>query len=248
MLFIKFCEAKHNLAKGCPTIGLGTLQFYAEDNPDCLRFDNREGAFSITNNGETVQLNGQSIGRLTSGGVLASNDASIEVGGKFTANFQFPNCYIFCFSQFVSPSINHAKKIDAAYDDWYAIVDLGKFIARTAELLFGQLKVSDLETPGDVTLDWLRGLTLQIVHRECSYDGREFVLNQDSVQQAVHASEDMFRWAFAKEPKHDEVPEHRVLFVLRDAQGQIVPVKKDLKVLQLIPDLGVSTFECNHGA
>ncbi len=246
-MFIKFCEARHNLAKECATIGLGTMQFYADDNPGCLRFDYREGTFTITNNGESVQMNGQSFERLTGGGVVALNGVSIEAGGKFTAKFQFPNCYIFCFGQDAIPTLDVAKKIDEAYDDWYAITDLRRFIARTAELLLGQLKVSDLEIPEDVSLDWLRGLTLQIVHRACSYDGREFVLNQDSVQQAVQASEDMFRWAFAKEPKHGEVPEYRVLFVLRDAQGQIVPVKKNLKVLKLLPDLGVSTIEVTQG-
>lgn len=246
-MFIKFCEAKHNLATGCPTIGLGTLQSYADDDPNFFRFDYREGAFKITNNGESVKIDGPSFQRLTSGGVIALNGAQIDAGAVFTAKFQFPNCYIFCFSQDVFPTLDVARKIDAAYDDWYAITDLHKLIACTAELLLGQLKVSDLEKSDDVSLNWLRGLTLQVVHRACSYDGRELILNQESVQQAVHASEDMFRWAFSKEPDHGEFQEYRVLFVLRDAQGQIVPVKKNLKVLKLLPDLGVSTIEVTQG-
>ncbi len=246
-MFIKFCEAKHNLAKACPTIGLGTLQFYADDDPDCLRYDYREGAFQITNNGEAVQMDGQSFERLSSGGVIALNGISIAAGAKFTAKFQFPNCYIFCFSQNVSPTVDVARTINMAYDDWYAITNLHQLISNTAELLLSQLKVSDFEQLDDISLQWLRGLTLQIVHRPCSYDGRELTLNQESVQQAVQASEDMFRWAFAKEPKHGEVPEYRVLFILRDAQGQIVPVKKNLKVLKLLPDLGVSTIEVSQG-
>ena len=246
-MFIKFCEARHNLAKECTTSGLGTLQFYADDNPDCLRYDYREGAFQITNNGEAVQMDGHSFERLSSGGVLALNGVSIAAGAKFTAKFQFPNCYIFCFSQNVSPTVDVARMINKAYDDWYVITNLHQLISHTAELLLSQLKVSDLEQLDDISLQWLRGLTLQIVHRPCSYDGRELTLNQESVQQAVQASEDMFRWAFAKEPKHGEVPEYRVLFVLRDAQGQIVPVKKNLKVLKLLPDLGVSTIEVTQG-
>ncbi len=240
-MFIKFCEAKHNLAKGCSTIGLGTLQSYADDDPNFFRFDYREGTLKITNNGDPVQIDGPSFQALT--GCVALNGARIEAGAGFTAKSQFPNCYIFCFSQDVSPTVDVARKIDAAYDDWYAITDLHRLIACTAELLLGQLKVSDLEIPEDVSLDWLRGLTLQIVHRACSYEGREFVLNQDSVQQAVQASEDMFRWPFSKEPAHVDFQEYRILFVLRDAQGNIVPVKKNLKVLKLLPDLGVSTWE-----
>lgn len=244
-MFIKFCEARHNLAKGCPTIGLGTLQFYADHDPNSLRFDLREGTLKITNNGYPVQIDGPSFQALT--GCVALNGARFEAGAMFEAKSQFPNCYIFCFSQDVNPTAGAARKIDAAYDDCYAITDLRRFITRAAELLLGQLKVSDLETSDDVSLDWLRGLTLQVVHRPCSYDGRELVLDQESIQKAVNAFEDMFLWAFAKEPKHGEVPEYRVLFVLRDAQGQIVPVKKNLKVLKLLPDLGGSTIEVTQG-
>lgn len=242
-MFIKFCETKHNLAKGCSTIGLGTLQSYADDDPNFLRFDYREGAFQITNNGEAVEIDGQSFNQLTSGRVVASNGMSIVAGGKFTAQFQFSNCYIFCFSQYVSPTADTAKKIDKSYDDWYAITKLHQFISRTAELLLNQLTVSDFEHSDGISLQWLRGLTLQVVHRQCSYEGRELAFNQESVHQAVQASEDMFRWAFSKEPEHSELQEYRILFVLRDAEGQIVPVKKNLKVLKLLPDLGVSTIK-----
>lgn len=245
-MFIKFCEAKHNLAKDCLTIGLGTLQSYADDDPNFYRFDNREGALKISSNGAAVHIDGQSFHSLM-GGAVTALDATIEAGARFETKFQFPNCYIFCLSQDVFPTLDVARKIDRAYDDWYAITDLSRFIACTAELLLGQLKVSDLEKSDDVSLDWLRGLTLQVVHRPCSYDGRELVLDQESIQKTVNASEDMFRWPFSKEPAHGEFQEHRILFVLRDAQGQIVPVKKSGKVLKLIPNLGVSTCEVTHG-
>ncbi len=244
-MFVKFCEARHNLAKDCLTIGLGTLQSYADDDPNFFRFDQREGALKISTNGQAVHIDGQSFQALT--GCVALNGARIEAGAGLTVKSQFPNCYIFCFSQDVFPTLNVARKIDAAYDDWYSITDLRKFIARTAELLLGQLKVSDFENTDDVSLDWLGGLTLQVVHRPCSYDGRELVLDQESIQQAVNASEDMFRWPFSKELAHSEFQEYRILFVLRDAQGQIVPVKKNLKVLKLLPDLGVSTIEVTQG-
>ncbi len=246
-MFIKFCEAKHNLAKGASTIGLGTLQSYADDDPKFFRFDYREGYFKITNSGDEMHIDGQSFERLSGGGVSMTGGASFQQGAKFTRLLQFQNCYVFCFSQNISPSVHTAQKIDKTYDDWYAITDLQKFIARTAELLMSQLKVSDFEKSEDISLEWLRGLNLQVVHKACTYDGRELVFDQSSVQQAVHASEDMFRWPFSKELAHSEFQEYRILFVLRDAQGQIVPVKKNLKVLKLLPDLGVSTIEVTQG-
>ncbi len=60
-MFVKFCEAKHNLAKNCLTIGLGTMQFFADDNPDFFRFDYSEGAFKVTNDGASMHIDKGSI-------------------------------------------------------------------------------------------------------------------------------------------------------------------------------------------
>jgi hypothetical protein len=72
-------------------------------------------------------------------------------------------------------------------------------------------------------------------------------LNPGAEDQVVHLDNNMIQWAFAKEPNHAHFKEYRILFVLHDAQGQIVPVKKNVKVVKLIPDLGVSTCEVPMG-
>jgi hypothetical protein len=143
----------------------------------------------------------------------------------------------------LSPSLEIAKEIDPAYDDWYLIHDLEKFINHTAELLLKQLKLSDLEIDPSTHVGWVQKLTLQIIPRACSFDGREMTFNQDSLNKAVEVANDPLRWAFAKNPSHDLTKEYRVMFILRDYRGQIVPVKKSLKVLNLQPDIGVSIYE-----
>lgn len=241
-MLIKYCEAKHNLAKECTTIGLGTLQSYADDDPNFLRHDCREGAFTIANNGVAVEIDGQSLAKLTSGSFISPNGMSVEDGGRFSAKFQFPNCYIFCLSQSL-PNKSIGEKIDKAYDDFYCITDIRKFILCAGNLLRNQLSVSDFELSENVSLEWLRGLNIQVVHRQCSYTGREFELSQESVRDAANAAEDSLRWAFSKGPDHSELQEYRILFLVVDSDGQIVPVKKNPKVLKLLPDLGISTIE-----
>ena len=242
-MFIKFCESKYNLAKDCQTIALGTLQYYADDSPDFLRHDYNEGCFEVKNEGAPIQIDGQSLNSLTAGSVVALNGAYFGQGSNFTGEFQFPNCYMFCFSQDLSPSIEMAKKIDPAYDDWYLIHDLEKFINHTAELLLKQLKLSDLEIDPNTHVGWVQKLTLQIVHGACSFDGRKMTFNQGSLEKAVEVANDPLRWAFAKNPSHDLTKEYRVMFILLDYRGQIVPVKKSLKVLNLQADIGVSIYE-----
>jgi hypothetical protein len=245
-MFVKFCEAKHNLAKNCSTIGLGTMQFFADDNPDFFRFDYSEGAFKVTNDGASMHIDKGSMERLTRGGIKGAG-TYLAPGSNFTIQEQFPNCYIFCFSRDIIPTIDMAKKIDDSYDDWFEIYDLPKFVRRAAELLMNQLEFSDLEATENMTMEWFRGLNLSIVHRPCTYDGRELVFSQDTIHQALQATGDPLRWAFSKEAKHSDFNEYRILFVLQDSNGSIVPVKKGIKILNLLPELGVGTLQVDRG-
>ncbi len=241
-MFIKFCESQHNLAKGCPTIALGTLQLYADDNPDFLRHDFKEGYFEVKNEGAAVQMDGKSFETLSAGSIRNAQSVYLAPGSRFTSKFQFPNCYMFCFSQDLVPSEKVAQDINPGYDDWYLIHDLQSFITYTAELLLKQLKLSDLEISTDVSVAWMRGLNLEIVHRACSFEGREVIFDQDSVGDAIQVADDPLRWAFSKDLKHNVTKEYRVMFILQDHRGNVVPVKQSLKLLNLQPEIGVSIY------
>jgi hypothetical protein len=240
-MFIKYCAAKHSLAKECTTIGLGTLQSYADDDPEFLRCDYEEGELTIINSG-AVEIDSHSVTTLT-GGAMRGLKVAVNPDGKFSTKYRFPNSYIFCLSQSSEPTADIARKIDKAYDDWYAITKIYNFIHRTAELLLNQLKVSDFELSDEMSLQWLRGLKIQVVNRECSYEGRELAFNQETLQHAVEASKDVLRWAFAKDSAHGALHEYRILFLVIDSENRIVPVKKNIKVLNLLPDFGVATNE-----
>ncbi len=245
-MFIKFCEAKHNLAKVCTTVGIGTLQVYAEDDQKTYRYDGEEGHHNVINNGVAMHIGGYSADRLPNG-ELAPFGVMTPPGARFQTSFQFPNCYVFCFSQEVTPTVELAKELSDKYDDWFAINEPQQFASLVGQLLLNQLSLSDLDVADNKPLNWFSGLNMQVVHRACSYDGRLMELNPGAEDQVVHLDNNMIQWAFAKEPGHAHFKEYRILFVLRDAQGQIVPVKKNAKVVKLMPDLGVSTCEVPMG-
>ena len=121
-MFIKYCAAKHSLAKECTTIGLGTLQSYADHDPKFLRCDYEEGELTITNS-EAVEIDSPSVTKLT-GGAMRGVKIAVKPGDKFSTKYWFPNSYIFCLSQSSQPTADIARKIDAAYDDWYAITKI----------------------------------------------------------------------------------------------------------------------------
>lgn len=244
-MLIKFCEAKHNLAKGCNTVGLGSMSSYAMDDPDFFRYDYQEGYFKITNAGAAVHLDYEATRKLTGGGLISPNGLTIKHGGTFTRNLQCPNCYVFCMSENVMPSLEIARELDPAYNDWYVIHDLQRFATSIGNLLMAQMLIADLDVSYEASFEWIRGLNLQIVHRACSYEGREMVFTQGTMQQAAEAATDNVQWAFAKNPEHNKFKEYRILFIFTDAEGKIVPVKQKAKVLKLLPDIGVSTVETN---
>lgn len=241
-MLIKFGEAKYNLAKGCNTVRLGSMSSYAMDDPDFFRYDYQEGYFKITNAGAPVNLDCEATRKLTGGGLISPNGFTIKQGGTFVRDLQFPNCYVFCMSEKDMPSLELAKQLDPAYDDCYVIHNLEQFSASIADLLRAQISAADLDVSADPSFDFLRGLDLQIVHRSCSYDGREMVFNQDTVEQAVEVATDNVQWAFAKDPDHKKFNEYRILFIVRDEQGKIIPVKQNAKFLNLPVDFAPSSI------
>jgi hypothetical protein len=221
------------------------MHHFADDNPDFLRFDKYEGSFKVISQG-ALHIDQDAAQRL-SGGAIKGAGINVASGGKIILENRFPNCYIFCLGQVDVPTIKMAREIHHTYDDWYLVTNLVQFIKRTSALLLNQLTLADIEGGEKMNMEWLRGLNLSIVHRACSYDERELVFSQGLIHQAIQATEDPLEWAFIKEVSHSAVPEYRILFILQDEYGAIVPVKKDIKILKLVPALGVSLANVLEG-
>ena len=238
-MFIKFCEKKYNIAEGCNTVSLGTLDYYANDDPNFLKYDYSEGKFQISNLGNEVNLTSSESERITGGG-LVGGGMQLESGSNFNRYFSFPNCYIFCFSQNLPPTAEKAKEIDPLYDSWYSISDLNKFISELANYLVKNLKVEDLNICSNVSLDYLKGISVQVVHRPVEIGRKLVELKESNKENVISKGEHPIDWLFLKEEKYKSLNEYRIAFIVLDSFGTQISVKQNNKIINLIPDLGVS--------
>ena len=238
-MYVKFCESKFNLTKDCKTISLGTLKSYADDDPNFLRYDYNEGGFLISNFGDGMTLGANETQTLSSGGIIGSG-IKIAAGANFNRYLAFPNCYIFCFSENLSPSLKTAKSIDPNYDSWYAISDLNVFLKNVVNLLNSQLSMEDLDLGTDTNIEYLRNIGIQVIHKPVQIRERTKKLQQDNNRESISIIENPIELIFIKEPSHSALKEYRIAFIIVDAFGKPIPVNPKAKILNLELDLGIS--------
>jgi len=213
-MHIKFCESKYNLTIGCNTVSLGTLESYTKDDPNFMRYDFNEGKFTVKNYGSEVYLNNDDTKSITTDRVLG--DIKIEKGAEISINLKFPNCYIFCFGNYILPNSENANRFDPNYDSWYEITDI---------------------------IEYLKNLSIQIIHRPIEYNTRDLHLTQENINEVTKIVDNPVDWIFQKEKKYEIMPEYRIAFLVRDKFGNHIPVKPDNKIINLVPDLGVSEIK-----
>lgn len=240
-MHIKFCESKYNLTIGCNTVSLGTLESYTKDDPNFMRYDFNEGKFTVKNYGSEVYLNNDDTKSITTDRVLG--DIKIEKGAEISINLKFPNCYIFCFGNYILPNSENANRFDPNYDSWYEITDINKFSFNIAKLLSEQLTINDLCLDMNTEIEYLKNLSIQIIHRPIEYNTRDLHLTQENINEVTKIVDNPVDWIFQKEKKYEIMPEYRIAFLVRDKFGNHIPVKPDNKIINLIPDLGVSEIK-----
>jgi hypothetical protein len=235
-MYLKFCESRYNLNKGCQTISIGTLDSYNEDDPDFLKFDPNEGKIEVTNFGSEVTISREDSLIISNGGILG--EMKVNEGGNIKVHFSFPNCYIFCLGYSIYPSIENAKKIDENYDSWYFIEDINRFSIKLLKLLAQQIKLSDLVLNEDVTLEYIKGITIQLIHNPVKYIDKKIHLTDESINNVKNIIKNPYDWIFKKDIKYNSLPEYRIVFVLLDEYNNIVEVKNKNKIIDLNQNVG----------
>ena len=232
-MLVKYCRREHNIERGCSTIRLGTLRSYSEDDPNFLRFDPQEGHIDISKR-HGVELRGEKASQFT--GIVRGNTELIIAGGaRVTRKLRFPkNCFIYCLSQSI-PDIQLARSLDPDYDDWFTIPDRERFISRIQRSLLKQLRFDDLELRADVSFEYLKGIGMHVFGGSVSYDGRHAILDHEIFDEVMDAIRRPIGWVFRKPSHHENLKEYRIVFAFADNAGQLIGVKRDHKVVELLP-------------
>lgn len=239
-MHIKFCESKHNIAEGCTTLALGTLQSYAKDDPNFLRCDYDEGRLLIHNDSKELDITASQFYKLSGCSVIARG-VKIADGGQYKRLLTFPNCYLFCFGHNVAPLLVNAQAIDPSYNSWYGITNIQLFAEAIASRLIGQLTINDIALPENARVDFIGGLRVSFVHGPVEYECRENIVTSNNLNEISDLSVQPIRWLFRKDKRYSTLPEYRIAFIITDRHGAQVPVKhsEKIKIINLIGDIGV---------
>ena len=151
MRLIKFCKNEHNIKAGCPTIQLGTFQYYRELDPSFSIADEDEGTITYhaqptaenpllltpeqwnSISGGAVQITRQDQPSptrwpgpvdfsMSDGGMEFTNEGMINYHGNLRIQHSYPNAYMFCLSAIEDEAdIPDPATIDPSYDSYYEV-------------------------------------------------------------------------------------------------------------------------------
>ncbi|MBX3163442.1 MAG: hypothetical protein KF900_03100 [Bacteroidetes bacterium] len=231
MMLYKFCKQEHNIAIGCNTLRLGTLQEYREMDSSFYIADQWEGISQAGTNGKPVTFTGK---ELSSAGVslpamsLGPND-SVNLTGKGNLIMKIPNVYIFSVS---SKESNDSLK---DYDSRYTIYNPQSFASELVRLFINQLSFKDFDFNfeyGNYLVSEMNQINIQCIHQPVKYKEKPFIYNEENKIEVLKIINNPVESYFTKSVEKNEDEEYRFV-ILPTINRQIISVKKEAKILNI---------------
>jgi hypothetical protein len=128
---VKYCKDEHNILKSCPTLRLGTFQYYREINPSQEIADETDGQERVSVKSYIPKNASKEAKEYFGNNVFISNS---------TCYANFPNSFMFCTSLNNGENRKNARRIDSSYNSFYYITNPIIFSDKLANLLIGSFK------------------------------------------------------------------------------------------------------------
>lgn len=211
--FIKYCKDEHNIAKGCLTLQLGTLQYYRELDKSFTIADPDEGIFSaIVRDYDPSKTPDKKMSKFIPINAIIRN---IEI------RHTFPNSYIFCISQETKKDPSEiAKSFSPTYNSYYKILDIDKFAVKIANLLLENITLSNFtkETKNNLTgftLNEFKEIGVNLQKRFVTYcDSKDEIVTESKFYKDSENLDPNSRILFTKGSKFQEEREYRIVLSL----------------------------------
>lgn len=175
MEIVKYCKKQHNIKEGCPTLHLGTFDYYRNLDPNFSIADAEEGFINyfckptpdlvidskLYNNitGGAVQLidkdspsPAKALGavqlNMKGGEFIGQEDGSTLIKpGEIESKVNYPNSYIFCCSIVENIEEIDPSKISKDYDSFYKIPEknINEFGTKMCQLITQNLAIGDIK-------------------------------------------------------------------------------------------------------
>ena len=85
--------------------------------------------------------------------------------------------------------------------------------------------------------EYLRtGIRMYPFHGPVSYDGRKATLDRENFDEIMNMIRNPIEWVFRKPRHHESLKEYRIVFAFTDRAGELIGVKKDKKIVELLPE------------
>ena len=183
MDLIKYCKKEHNIRLGCPTIQLGTFDYYRTLDPTFLIADAEEGYIKYTcKPDKNLLIDSRQFNAIAGGAVLITDkdspnptkslgsvklkmdggeyigqdDGSILIKpGTIESEVFYPNSYIFCCSIFENDDKVDPKIIDENYNSYYKIPgkNIEDFANKMCQLLSQTLTIGNIKIENEKILE-----------------------------------------------------------------------------------------------
>lgn len=115
-----------------------------------------------------------------------------------------------------------------------------QFISKVAGLLISQLTTDDLYLPENANLEYINGISVRPIHKPVTILERSQELCQDENKSILNIVKNPIEMAFIKKASHESLREYRIVFLVSDIFGHPIPVKPKIKLLNILPDIGIS--------
>lgn len=249
-MLVKYCNSEHNSMRGSKLL-IGNLEKYRKIENDGLR-DDGEGQFDFSIEFLEGARISSAWANLIFNGAIGFGDApSIRLPGKFSAHienmkirrvemdavsfeyakakisYEVLNPFVFCCSDVNDSSMENCP-FDFYDDSWTVAGNSGgadNFAVRVANMLMQQITLDNLDiAPNILTLNHLKRIGLNVMHRPVSYIERDLKITPDLAENFDHIMEAHLNIPFCKPEKYAPEREYRFLFT-PVIDGRSIPVK-----------------------
>ena len=236
---IKYCKPQHSLFNGCPTVRLGTLEYYRELDPTFQPIaDPAEGRETV--NVDSLKMETATPEAKAAVRAMLPDMPYIHVQ-DMRLNVTFPNSYIFCCS--VLSKCNrqeHAARFDREYTAHYEISDVLEFVQRLVRMLQSTISIYHFS---DGVRDKLGQLPIQDwgISVEWHYQAVRYVpkkasqISEGVMKHYVDEIPQQLRSVFVKPQEYKLDHEFRILFLIRHPKLGVLTVAKEPVDLLVMP-------------
>ena len=238
--YVKFCKSRHNILLGCPTLQVGTLEYYRkmESEKGLIADSNEQGEKTIIPSYDSKIADKHAREQLVA---IHADDTSRITMEQCIQEVMCPNCYVYCLTKIgENDEIPSGKEYDEDYGSYFIINDIKAFAYELAKLIMETSTLDifcDAEAINKLSIPVIKQIRLEYIHKPITYvDSKKATIDQSRIK-GGSSLEDLYdRIIFTKDSKYKRQNEYRILFVfVHPKYNKILPVKKDPIIVDASP-------------